>query len=208
VRALLLLPGVPLSPALLAVALLAGCHRDGSSGSSSGEARPGAPGLTAPSASVITLGVALGTCPDLAFCEAECDAGSADRCRRLAATYAMGKQVAKDETKATALYEQACALKDASACMFAGQMHEFARGVPRDTAKAVEFYQRSCDLAWAPGCYNLAIMYERGTGVPADRAKAADMYQIACTAGAQQACVKARQLHEAPVPFFLDGGLP
>ena len=72
---------------------LVACHR----GSSAGEE-------LAPSASVVTIGNTIGTCPDLASCEKECDAGSADRCRRLAATYAFGQGVDKDETRATALY--------------------------------------------------------------------------------------------------------
>jgi uncharacterized protein len=189
---------VVLASAPLAFLLLAACNR----GRSSGGEQP------APSSSVITLGVALGTCPDLAACERECDAGSADRCRRLAASYAMGEGVDRDETRAARLYEHACDMKDPSACVFAGQMNEFERGVPKDDAKAADFYRRGCDLGWAPACYNLAIMFERGTGVPADRGKAADLYQVACTAGAQQACDRARQLHEPPTPPFLDGGLP
>jgi TPR repeat protein len=162
----------------------------------------------APSSSVITLGLELGTCPDVPACERECDGGSADRCRRLAASYAFGKGVERDETRATALYEHACDMKDPSACVFAGQMNEFARGVPKDDAKAARFYQRACDLEWPPGCYNLAIMYERGTGVAANRGKAADLYQMACTAGAKQACEKAREMRAAPPIPFLDGGLP
>jgi TPR repeat protein len=182
-------------PLLLLVALGSACHR----GRPSGEEQP------APSASVITLGVSVGTCPDVPACERECDAGSADRCRRLAATYAFGQGVDKDETRATRLYEHACDMKDPSACVFAGQMHEFARGVEKDDAKAARFYERACDLQWAPGCYNLGIMYERGTGVALDRVKAGELYQRACTAGAQISCEKARQMHEPP---FLDGGLP
>jgi TPR repeat protein len=98
----------------------------------------GAPshGQPGPSASVITIGVAPGACPDVVACEKECDAGSADRCRRLAATYAFGQGVDKDETRATALFELACDLKDPSACVFAGQMNEYARGVPNTTAAA------------------------------------------------------------------------
>jgi len=162
-----------------------------------------------PSASVITIGNAIGTCPDLAVCEKECDGGSADRCRRLAATYAFGQGVDKDEAKATALYEKACDMKDAAACVFAGQMHEYAHGVPKDDATAARFYERACDMQWAGGCYNLAIMYERGTGVPQDRARAADLYQIACTAGAKSSCEKAREMHgPAPVPFFDARALP
>jgi TPR repeat protein len=177
------------------VALGPACHRGGSSG----EEQP------APSASVITIGVSVGTCPDIPACERECDAGSADRCRRLAATYAFGQGVEKDETRATTLFEHACDMEDPSACVFAGQMHEYAHGVAKDDAKAARFYERACDLQWAPGCYNLGIMYERGTGVPLDRAKAGDLYQLACTAGAQSSCEKAREMH---TPLFLDGGFP
>lgn len=162
----------------------------------------------APSSSVITLGIEVGTCPDVPACERECDAGSADRCRRLAATYEFGKGVDQDETRATALYEHACDMKDPAACVFAGQMHEFARGVPKDDAKAARLYERSCDLDWAAGCYNLAIMYERGTGVAADRKRAGDLYQMACTAGAKTACDKAREMHAPPPIPFLEGGLP
>jgi hypothetical protein len=185
-------------PLTLLLALCAACSR----GKSSSGDQP------APSSSVITLGVAVGTCPDLVTCERECDAGSADRCRRLAATYAFGEGVPKDETRATGLYEHACDMKDPSACVFAGQMHEFARGVDKDDAKAARLYERACDMQWATGCYNLGIMYERGTGVPQDRVKAGDLYQMACTAGAKTACEKAKELHAPPQLPFLEGGLP
>lgn len=172
-----------------------------------GHRRQPSDGEPAPSSSVFVLGVGLGGCPDLAACERECDAGSADRCRRLAVTYAFGQGVEKDEARATALYERACGMRDPSACMFAGQNHEFAHGVEKDDAKAAQFYERACDLQWAPGCYNLAIMYERGTGEPLDRRKAGDLYQVACTAGAKMACDKAREMHGPPPIPFLEGGL-
>lgn len=183
--------------ALALCAMLVACHR----GSSSSGEEP------APPASVVTIGNTIGMCPDLAACENECDAGSADRCRRLAATYSFGQPgVEKDEARATALYEHACDMKDAPACLFAGQMHEFAHGVPKDDTAASRFYGRACDLAYAAGCYNLAILYERGHGVPQDRAKAGDLYQVACTAGAKQACDRAREMHTPVVPTFLDAG--
>ena len=188
-----------MKPAIaLACILCIACGR----GRSSGQEQ------AAPSASVITIGAALGACEDIAVCERECDAGSADRCRRLAASYSLGQGIERDETRATALYERACAMKDPAACVFAGQMHEFARGVPKDDASAARFYERACDFQWAPGCYNLAIMYERGAGVPLDREKAGELYQVACTAGAKQSCDKAREMHAPPVPPFLEGGLP
>jgi hypothetical protein len=175
--------------------------------SACGRGRSSARGQPAPSASVITLGVALGMCPDVTVCENECDAGSADRCRRLAATYAFGQGVEKDESRATALYELACAMQDPSSCVFAGQMSEFARGVTKDDAKAARFYERACDLRWTTGCYNLAIMYERGTGVLRDRARAGELYQASCTAGVPQACDKGNVMHERPSQL-VEGGPP
>jgi TPR repeat protein len=182
--------------ALLAWALCAVC---GCGRSTKKEQQP------APASSVISIGVALGTCDDIAVCEKECDAGSADRCRRLAATYALGQGADKDEARATALYARACDMRDAPACVFAGQMFEFAHGVPKDDTRAARFYERACDLQWAAGCYNLAIMVERGAGVPADRARAGDLYQVACTAGAKQACDKAREMR---AQAFLDAAPP
>ena len=162
------------------------------------EAPAGSTGEPAPSSSVISVGVALGTCTDLALCESECDAGSADRCRRLASTYAVGNGVAKDEARATSLYELACDKGDPPACVFAGQMHEYAHGVPKDDARATKLYSRACDAGWVPGCYNLAIMLETGHGVPQDRARALDLYDQACRAGAQPGCEKAKFLRGAP----------
>jgi TPR repeat protein len=176
--------GLPFALALLA------CGACGKRSGAGGGEQP------APSASVITLGAAVATCDDVALCASECDAGSADRCRRLAATYALGQGAGRDEARATDLYEKGCAMSDAPACVFAGQMHEYAHGVPKDDAKAARLYERSCDLGWAAGCYNLAIMFEHGRGVAADRARAADLYQVACTAGAKTACDKAREMHD------------
>jgi TPR repeat protein len=146
----------------------------------------------APSSSVISVGVSLGGCDDVSACERECDAGSADRCRRLAVSYAFGQSAPKDEARATLLYERACTMGDAPACVFAGQMHEYAHGVPKDDAAAVRLYDLACKKGWAAGYYNLAIMYESGHGAAADPVKAADLYAVACRAGAKQACEKTR----------------
>ena len=150
----------------------------------------------APSASVVQIGVALGSCSDLALCEQECEGGTAERCRRLAATYAMGHGAERNETRATELYVRACDMQDGPACVFAGQMHEYARGVPKDLAAAARFYERACDMGWLPGCYNEAIMLENGRGVMANRAQAADLYERVCEAGAKPSCDRARGLRE------------
>jgi TPR repeat protein len=183
---------------VLVGAACASCHRPSSSTEE-----------PAPSASVVTLGIALGTCSDIAVCERECDAGSADRCRRLAGSYSFGQGgVDKDETHAAALYQHACEMNDPSACVFAGQMSEYARGVTKDYARAARFYEKACDVRWPPGCYNLAIMFERGNGVPHDDQKAADLYEAACDGGALTSCEKAKALKLLPLMRFLDGGPP
>ncbi|MGA2451341.1 MAG: tetratricopeptide repeat protein [Polyangiaceae bacterium] len=180
---------------LVACALCAACDRS----PASAREQP------APSASVIAIGVAPNTCSDVSVCEAECDGGSADRCRMLAETYASGRGVDKDEAKATGIYHRACDMGDPSACVFAGRMHEFAHGVTKDDGQAARLYERSCDLGWATGCYNLALMYERGTGVVEDPAKAKDLYQRVCAAGASQACDKAKGMTPSP-GSGLEGG--
>jgi TPR repeat protein len=177
---------VQIVPSILLLALCAACNR-----------HPGAAGdAPAPSASVIGIGVALGVCDDPAVCERECEAGSADRCRRLAATYAMGHGEGRDEPRAVALYARACEMNDAPACVFEGQMHEYAHGVPKDDARAAKLYERACDLGWLAGCYNRAIMLESGRGVDADLHRAADLYGRVCEAGASAGCAKARALED------------
>jgi TPR repeat protein len=178
-----------------APAAMVACDRHGGGGE----------GSPAPSASVIQIGVALGTCKDVDVCARECDAGSADRCRRLGATYALGDGVDKDEARGAALYDQACTMGDPSACVFAGQMHEYAHGVPKDESRAASLYERACNAGWSPGCYNLGIMFDRGRGVPQDRDRAAALFDNACTAGSKIACEKAKEARTPP--FLVDGGL-
>lgn len=163
--------------------VLAACHREHSRGEQA-----------AASASVIMIEPSFFACADVQACGEQCDAGSAASCRKLAASYAFGQGVGKDEARATSIYEHACEMKDLPACMFAGQMYEFGRGVEKDTTKAAWLYERACDAEgaspWAPGCYNLGIMYERGTGVPADHDKAMQLFHTACKGGALSACDK------------------
>jgi uncharacterized protein len=163
---------------------LSACHRD----------EPAPSGEPQPPASAIQVGVALGGCTDIKACLDECEAGAADRCRRLAVTYAMARGVERDEARATELYERACDMKDWASCVFAGQMHEYHHGVPEDLAAATAFYARACDAHWGAACYNLAIMVENGRGVPADPVRAASLYDIACAAGAKIACTRAQDL--------------
>jgi len=169
-------------------ALAVGCDR----GQNPGQDSPGA----APSASVIAIANALGTCDDLALCDRECDAGSSDRCR-LGVNYEFGKGVEKDGVHATALYERSCGMGNVDACVSAGRMYEFHHGVAKDDAKATGYYTRACDLGDPTGCANLAVMLENGRGVPKDLPRAAALYQRACDKGAGLACERAHALRNA-----------
>jgi TPR repeat protein len=149
-------------------------------------------------ASTMTIANVVGVCEDVPTCERECDAGQADRCRRLGSTYQFAEGAAKDETKATAYYEKACAMGNASGCVSSGQMFEFAHGVAKDDAKAAAYYKKGCDLGYMVGCANYAIMLENGRGVPKDVAQAIPIYENACKAGAGLACDRLRALtHDA-----------
>jgi TPR repeat protein len=144
--------------------------------------------------STVTIANMVGVCDDIALCEKECDAGQADRCRRLGSTYQFAPGAAKDETKAAAYYELACTMKNASACVSSGQMYEFSHGVAKDDAKAAAYYKKGCDLGYMVGCANYAIMLENGRGVPKDIAAAVPIYENACKAGAGLACERLRAL--------------
>jgi hypothetical protein len=148
-----------------------------------------------PSASVISIGVEMGACPDVVACVNECDGGSADRCRRLGVTYEFGKGVERDGVHATELYAKACGMRDSEGCVAAGRMYEFHHGVDKDEVKAVGFYRRACDLGSATGCANLAIMLESGRGTPKDEVHAVELFDRACAQGSGVACQHATALH-------------
>jgi TPR repeat protein len=159
-----------------------------------------------PADSVISLGIEMAACDDEGFCQKRCDEGKADDCRRLAVAFQMGRApIAKDEARATFLFEKGCALGSAMSCLSAGQMYEYEHGVARDSGKAAGYYEKACDAGFAPGCYNFAIMLENGRGVPRDLAKALANYDMACKAGSQTACGRAKELRDALPP---DAGAP
>lgn len=152
----------------------------------------------APSASVMSIAVAMGECEDMVICEKECDAGSSDRCRRMGVSYEFGKTgVERDGVEATRLYEKACGMKNSEGCLSAGRMYEFHHGVDKDDAKAVAFYGRSCDMDNPVGCANLAVMLQNGRGAARDDARAAELFDRACTRGSGLACEKAKALRGA-----------
>ena len=169
-------------------ALLAACSKPASSD---------APVAPAPKASAAQASFTFQTgtaCPDLGLCERECDAGQADRCRRLGDAYQFATDGGKDDARATSYYELACKLKNAPACMSAGQMYEYHHGVAENDAKAADYYRQGCDSGHVPSCANYAVMLENGRGVPKDVPAALRLYGPACRAGAGYACQRAAAL--------------
>jgi hypothetical protein len=149
-----------------------------------------------PSAPPIQIANTMGGCDDVEQCERECDAGAADRCRRLGVTYEFGQagDASKNETLGTAYFDRSCEMGNASGCVSSGQMHEYAHGVPVDLAKATAAYEKACTIGWQVGCANYAIMLEYGRGVPKDLDKARTLYADACKAGAGLACDRLKVL--------------
>jgi TPR repeat protein len=184
-----LVPSPSPSPLLLLLLLsLPACDRRSPHPSS----EPPAP---SPRASAITLANVFGTCEPLGPCEADCDAGVADQCRKLGTTYQFGNKAApKDDPLALAHYERACVLKSGMGCVSAGQMYEFHHGVPEDDAKAAAFYEKGCTFGYEVGCANWAIMLERGSGVAKDLVKARALFDVACAKGAGLACERLKAL--------------
>jgi TPR repeat protein len=187
-----------LKRALLVIALfaLAAC-KDKSGSGTRGPFGLETPPL--PSAPPVQIANVFGACDDLDVCERECDAGQADRCRRLGVTYEFGKggDAARDETRGTAYFDRACALGNAPGCVSSGQMHEYGHGVTIDMPKAAAAYQKACDIGWQVGCANYAIMLENGRGVPKDLQKARELYESACAAGAGLACDRVKVMGAA-----------
>ncbi len=187
--------------ALLCVALAApgACGKRSSGG---GQEPP-------PASSVITIGASLGTCDDVALCAKECDAGSADRCRRLAATYAFGQGVAQDEAAGDGALRAGLLMKDAPACVFAGQMHEYAHGVPKDDAKAARFYERACDLGGRPAATTSASCSSAAAASRRTAARRGTCTRSPAPPARRPACDRARDMHAPEAPPCLErGALP
>jgi TPR repeat protein len=161
-----------------------------------GNARSRGDTMGIPSSPPIQIANVMAGCDDVALCARECDAGAADRCRRLGVTYEFGQEgdASKNETLGTAYFDRSCEMGNASGCVSSGQMHEYAHGVPVDLPKATAAYEKACTIGWQVGCANYAIMLEYGRGVPKDLVKARTLYDGACKAGAGLACDRLKVL--------------
>jgi len=166
----------------LVAALLLACHRHERTPASQGDAGP------------VAVPTALGTCADLAGCDAACQNGSADDCLAEGNHYSIGPAPIQDPQRALKLFERACALGSGPGCTFAGRIHEFGHGVTPDPGMAFSLYERACRKDYPGGCYNVAVMLERGQGAPRNEARAGELYRKVCAAGSKVACAAADRM--------------
>ncbi|AWB66155.1 sel1 repeat family protein [Saccharobesus litoralis] len=94
----------------------------------------------------------------------------------LAELYAKGLGVAKDPSKALALYTQAADLQLPEAIFKLGVMYKEGIGVERDLAKAVFWFKRAALKDMVAAQFNLGVMYSNGQGVTRDYKQAFDWY--------------------------------
>ena len=107
-----------------------------------------------------------------------CDAGNAQSCSSLAYMYKTGRGVAKNETRARAIYGKACADGYIYGCTAAG-----------DYTKAADLRRKACDGGDLYACNSLAYMYKQGQGVGLSTAKSNAIYRRSCDLGNISACL-------------------
>jgi hypothetical protein len=119
----------------------------------------------------------------------DCDGMNSSACADLAARYAAGSGVPKDEARAAALYDRACQGGAARGCTGLGVLHNTGGGVAKDLGRAAVLYERGCRGGDASGCNNLGTLYEFGSlGLARDEERAAALYGEACEKGDAQGC--------------------
>jgi TPR repeat protein len=123
-------------------------------------------------------------CHGLAECQSACDANDGTGCTNLGMLYDRGEGVAKDQSRAVALFQKACDLGSAAGCNNLGASYAHAK----DYVRAVALYRQACDAGEGRGCANLGACYQAGTGVGKDPVRAVALYQQACDGGDMMSC--------------------
>jgi hypothetical protein len=129
---------------------------------------------------------------DPSFYTKRCDDGDLEGCFQLAAMYADGMGVAKDDAKAAALLRKACEGRLARGCLSLGNQCYRGVGLVQSTIEAVTLWEKACDLGEASGCENASSSFASGEGVSKNEARAAQLLRRACALGLTKACSPAR----------------
>jgi len=77
----------------------------------------------------------------------------------MAAAYALGQHVPRDQAEAARLFRAAAEQGDAPGQAALGNLYRTGQGVERDNAEALKWLQKSAVQGYADGQYALALMY-------------------------------------------------
>ena len=102
----------------------------------------------------------------------------------LAAMYADGQGVGRNQVEAARLYRLAADQGYATAMSNLGSLYVFGKGVPHDEKEAVRWWTRAVEAGEEDAQTNLAVMYAQGRGgVPRDLREAARLWRLAAARG-------------------------
>jgi hypothetical protein len=127
--------------------------------------------------------------------------GSVEAQLRLAARYARGRGVERDDARALHWREKAAESGYPPALGELGSMLQEGRGLPRDDARAVALFRRAADARCHRARYDLGSMLRDGRGVPApDPVLAAMWLELAANARVADARAALAELRESLSP--------
>jgi uncharacterized protein len=133
---------------------------------------------------------------ETATLNAECNQGMYLACSSLGTKYLAGTEVAKDDSRAPALFQRSCDGGNAQGCALLGLIYQMGwGGLPKDIAHALNLYRTACDGGLASGRASLGDSYRYAHGVAKDITRAAPFYQKARQTGLSSACDDAASLH-------------
>ena len=120
----------------------------------------------------------------------------------LAACYALGEGVAKNETTAFELYSQSASIGNVDALDIMGDYYYSGRRpCVQDYEAAVRFFKEACALRNAEATYKLGFCYEHGQGVRSKKNLATALYIISASLGSSVAKARATTMLEMGVYY-------
>jgi TPR repeat protein len=127
--------------------------------------------------------------------ENNCNAGGPDACFKLGTMFARGKDVPKDNARASSLFQKSCDGGFSEGCTKLGTNYEFGHGVQEDPTRAFTLWEKACAGGSTSGCGKLGRPYEQGIGVPHDYTLASLHYGQACSLGEGYGCWSVARIH-------------
>lgn len=135
-------------------------------------------------------------------CDEQCQRGNAASCTRLGLMHERGEGVAKDVSKAAALYDKACQGDDVPACSRFGSMLTEGLGVAQDGKRGRSFLHKACAAGWSRAC--TAEMAQFAKEHAGDTTPLIPLMQRACDGGDGDACASLGMMYQEGLGFEKD----